>query len=320
MKYWWIKKYQNLEVKMLPDLLSDIRYFLVMPKNYLKIHNEIKDLDVDSLREEELLIELYVLVSSKNIKNNRLILIIKRLLSFPDVNLPLSDYSLKEMLEEISNLKINPPIQEKMNYNNVVACYNCEQIFYVDNIRAVNKRDYCLCPYCGKHNLYFDNDYVPMNYSFLKLASLYYGTSSLGCKFSNIQNILRKNIKVTMGNVVVTSTLIQNNKKKIAQKKVVIDFDFSRILKFNSMIESDIIKKYYDAIMKIDGMMEYETTIVLEKIPLYQFKEISFLILLSIMEALSKTIYLKNIQILCGQLEVYQEFRNNIKIISSYSR
>lgn len=320
MKYWWIKKYQNLEVKMLPDLLSDIRYFLVMPKNYIKIYNEIKELSVDNLREEELLIELYVLVSSKNIKNNRLILIIKRLLSFPDVNLPLSDYSIKEMLGEISSLKTNPPIQEKMNYNNVVACYSCGQIFYVDNIRAVNKKDYCLCPYCGKHNLYFDNDYIPMNYSFLKLARLYYGTSSLGCKFFDIQKILKKNVSVTLGNVIVTSTIIQDNKKKAKQEKIVVDLDFSKILKFNSIVESDIIKKYYDAIMKIDEMMEYETTIVLNKIPLFQYKEISFLILLALMEALSKTIYLKTVHILCNQLEVYQEFKNNIKIISSFRK
>ena len=49
-----------------------------------------------------------------------------------------------------------------------------------------------MCPYCLKQTLYFDNDYIPMNYTFIKLASIYYGISSLGCSFREIKKILKK--------------------------------------------------------------------------------------------------------------------------------
>ena len=80
MKYWWLKKYENLRINMIPTLLYDVNYFLVMPKNYLKQYEKIKNVIVEDLKEEELLINLYVLVSNKKIKDNRILLIIKKLL------------------------------------------------------------------------------------------------------------------------------------------------------------------------------------------------------------------------------------------------
>ena len=101
MKYWWLKKYENLRINMIPTLLYDVNYFLVMPKNYLKQYEKIKNVIVEDLKEEELLINLYVLVSNKKIKDNRILLIIKKLLEIPDNSLPITDYSLKEILKEI---------------------------------------------------------------------------------------------------------------------------------------------------------------------------------------------------------------------------
>ena len=243
MKYWWLEKYENLCVKMIPDLFYDIQYFLVMPKNYLKRYEKIKDIIIDELKEEDLLINLYVLVSSKKIKDNRILLIIKKLLEIPDNSLPITDYSLKDLLKEIKNLKDNIPIQEKLDFNNIAACYNCMQVFYVDNIKSVNKKGYCLCPYCGKYYLYFDNDYIPMNTSFLKLASLHYGVSLLGCRYSNIKKMLKKNVVVKFENIITTNTVIQNRKKKRIKNTILVDLSCLDKKKVGSFEESIILKK-----------------------------------------------------------------------------
>ena len=194
MKYWWLEKYQNLKVKMLPELLSDLQFFFVVPKNASKRYEEIRKLSVSSLEEEDLCLLLYRIVSSKNIKDGTLSLIIQRLLEVPQTNLPISDYSLEEILEEIKNLYQNRPDEEKLKHNNVAACYHCMNIFYVDKIKKVNQNHFCICPYCGRTKLYFDNDLIPMNYSFLFLAKLYYGVSSLGCDFLKLQTMAKKDI------------------------------------------------------------------------------------------------------------------------------
>lgn len=316
MKYWWLKRYKNLQVRMIPELSNDLDYFLVMPKNYLKIYEEIKELDVEELREEELLINLYVLVSSKNIKDNRILLIINKLLELPDNSLPISDYSLKDILNEIEELGKNYPLQEKLDFNNVAACYSCGQIFYIDNIKAVNKKGYCLCSYCGNDKLYFDNDYIPMNASFLKLASLYYGVSSLGCSYSNIKSMLKKNVVVTLSNVITTNTVVQTSKRRREQTRFIIDCSCLNKKKVGSLEESIILKNYYDSLMKVDKLMEYETTIILEKIPQEKQAFLCFLVVLSIMEVLSKTIYLKRIKIVCENKELYELLTYNTKIIT----
>ena len=316
MKYWWLKKYENLKVSMIPILLDDIRYFLVMPKNYILVYEKIKDIDVCLLKEDELLINLYVLVSSKNLKDNRVLLIINKLLEIPDNNLPISDYSLKEILNEIKELKYNPPIQEKLDFNNIAACCSCGQVFYIDNIRSVNKKGYCLCPYCGRHNLYFDNDYVPMNNSFLKLAILYYNVSSLGCRFSDIKKILKKNVMVKLSDVITTNTVIQNRKKKRIKNTVLVDCSCLDRKKMGSLEESIILKNYHDSLMILEKQMEYDTTIMLENIPKDRSYFISFLVILAIMDVLSKSVYLKNISVLCDTKELYDNLSYVLKIIS----
>ncbi len=40
----------------------------------------------------------------------------------------------------------------------------------------MSKDHLCLCPYCLSATIYFDNDYIPMNSSFIRLAMLYYQT------------------------------------------------------------------------------------------------------------------------------------------------
>ncbi len=319
MKYWWLDKYRKLEIKELPSLLLDIKYFIVLPKNYEKIYERTEKLEISKLKEEELLIHLAVIVSSKNIKNNRLIKIIERLLIFPDTNLPISDYSLKEILQEIKNLKTNYPVAEKMDNNNVVACYKCLQIFYVDYISAVNKKGLCLCPFCHNHFLYFDNDYIPMNYSFLKLASIYYGTSLLGSNFRDIQKIFKKNVHLTMGDAVKTNIVIQEKKTNKKHEIIPLPFSFHKLKKITSQEEKEIIKDLFDTFRYCDEKMEYEVTLRLEKIPSILVERISFLILLSLMEILSQTIYLKNVNILCDNLELYNIIKSQKRIIELFT-
>ena len=174
MKYWWLEKYKNFKIVEINDLIKDVNYFLIMPKNYEKIYQEIKNEDISNLEEEELLILLKKITTTKNLKNNQLRLIIEKLLLIPDNSFPNSDYTLLEELTEIKNLKQNPPLKEKINSNNLAICYHCLNIFFVDKIKNVNKKNNCLCPYCLKQTLYFDNDYIPMNYTFIKLFTFIY--------------------------------------------------------------------------------------------------------------------------------------------------
>ena len=81
MKYWWLNKYKHLVVKMIPNLIIDLNYFLIMPKNYLKLYEKIKLLPVSELKEQELLINLYVLINSKNLKDNRVLLTRNRIIN-----------------------------------------------------------------------------------------------------------------------------------------------------------------------------------------------------------------------------------------------
>jgi len=105
--------------------------------------------------------------------------------------MPDTSYTIREMLDEIKNLKTYNS-KDKISSNNISACFHCLEVFYVDKIKYVNKKGQCLCPYCRKATLYFDNDFVPMDHNFLRLSKLYYGTTSLGCKFVNIQKLLKR--------------------------------------------------------------------------------------------------------------------------------
>ena len=72
MKYWWLEKYKNFKIVEINDLIIDVNYFLIMPKNYEKIYQEIKNEDISNLEEEELLILLKKITTTKNLKNNQL--------------------------------------------------------------------------------------------------------------------------------------------------------------------------------------------------------------------------------------------------------
>ena len=319
MKYWWLEKYQSLEVKMLPELWDDIRYFIVMPKNYSSWYEKIKNISIDELTEIELLILLYGIVSTKNVKDNKLRLIIKKLLEFPNTSLPITDYSLKEILEEVRDLKKNIAIPDKLDCNNIAACYHCLHLFYVDQIKQVNRKGHCLCPYCLHSTLYFDNDYIPMHYSFLKLSQLYYGISSLGSKFSDIQRILKRGIHLQLGNSISTDTVICFSKFKTSKHQILLKETMFDKKKISSQMEEKVIKDIYDSCMVLEKQLVNETTIFIRKLPSELNHHYSFLLILALMDVLSRTIYLKDITILCEDLSFYQALQSVYKTISRFS-
>lgn len=308
MKYWWLEKYKNLKVKMLPELFLDLQFFLVMPKNASLRYQEIKDLPLSSLEEEDLCLLLYQIVSTKNLKDDKLSKIIDRLLTVPETILPISDYSLQEMLEEVKNLYLNRPLEEKLKTNNVAACYHCMNIFYVDRIHNVNKNHLCVCPYCGRTKLYFDNDYVPMNYSFLFLAKLYYGVSRLGCDFLGLQAIAKKDIHV------------------VARTRKTPSFsnDLSFCLSFQekairSEDELPLIKSFYDCFRFYEERGEYRATIVLPWKGTKNLFELSFLLLLASFAFLSNSFYLKEIEIVVENPSLRKEIRTCLRQVASFT-
>lgn len=279
MKYWWLEKYKNLKIVELNKLIDDINYFLVMPNNYKKQYEILKNKNIDELEEEELLILLYKIVNDKNIKDNTLIKAIEKLLLIPDNSFPKSDYSISEMIEEIKNLKKNYPYQEKINNNNIAVCYYCLNVFYVDKIKSVNKNKLCLCPFCLKTKLYFDNDYIPMNYTFIKLANIYYRTSSLGCTFKEVTKIIKKNIKITTN---------------IDKKDYSINITELLENKITPISEKQISKEIYEILNNEENDFKYSIIIKIDNIE----KNIDtklILLIISLIDFLSNSFYLKEI-------------------------
>jgi len=296
MKYWWLEKYKNFKIIQVNELINDVNYFLTMPKNYEKKYNELKNENIDNLDEEDLLILLYKIINTKNIKNNNLSKIINKLLTIPDNSFPSSDYSLKEMLDEIKDLRLNKPTIEKLEYSNICVCYNCLNIFYVDKIKAINKSNNCLCPFCMKSTLYFDSDYIPMNYSFIKLAYFYYQSSSLGCTFKEIKKIIKKNIKVV--------------NEKYNEKDINLNIHLSDN-KIKGIDEKIISKKIYDLLLEKENNMEYEVCIYIDNIKNDYSKKILIVLITSI-EILTNSIYLKNIKIKTNNKIIFNELINEI--------
>ncbi len=298
MKYWWLEKYRDFKIIQIKELQDDINYFLTVPKNYKKQYEALKDKDVNLLEEEDLLIILKKIVDTKNIKDNSLNIIIEKLLQLPDNSFPASDYTLQEMLMEIKGLKSNLPVQSKIENNNLAICYHCLNIFYVDKIKNVNKKNLCLCPYCLRTTLYFDNDYIPMNYTFIKLASLYYGISSLGCSFKEMQKIIKKSV-----------TVITSKEKK--------DFiEFNKIFdgrKISPLDEKKIYRKLYQEFMKKEKEVAYFARIYISSL----FKNNSTLLLeillVGMLEVLSNAIYLKEIQVVFEKEEDKRIFASLLK-------
>lgn len=303
MKYWWLEKYKNFKIVQISELYYDVHYFITMPKNYEKQYQSLKDKNIDDLLEEELLILLYKIVTTKNIKNNHLNVIIEKLLEIPDNSFPSSDYSLKEMLDEIKNLKANLPYREKLDTNNIAICYHCLNIFYVDKIKKINKNNLCLCPYCLSHGLYFDNDYIPMNYTFIKLAYIYYHTSNLGCSFKNIQKIIKKGISTLDGNYTdnyldiskyYSNTKIKPIDEKIISRKLMLD-----LYKY----EANIIEEENIYIPSLNNKIE---------------EELLLIILVTVIEVLANTVYLKKIRFIFKNKKNKNKFDNMIKTIKTF--
>ena len=303
MKYWWLEKYKNFKIIQINDLYKDVHYFITMPKNYEKQYQILKNKEINNLLEEELLIILYKIVTTKNIKNNHLNIIIEKLLEIPDNSFPSSDYSLIEMLDEIKNLKTNLPYREKLDTNNIAICYHCLNIFYVDKIKSVNKNNLCLCPFCLKSKLYFDNDYIPMNYTFIKLAYIYYHTSNLGCSFKNIQKIIKNGISTLDGNYTdnyldiskyYSNTKIKPIDEKIISRKLMLD-----LYKY----EANIIEEGNIYIPSLNNKIE---------------EELLLIILVTIIEVLANTVYLKKIRFIFKNKKNKNNFDNMIKTIKTF--
>lgn len=303
MKYWWLEKYRNFKIIQINELIDDINYFLTMPKNYKKQYLILQNQDIESLEEEELLILLTEIGYTKNIKDNKLNLIINKLLKVPDNSFPESDYTLSEMLDEIKELKHNLPYQEKLENNNIAICYHCLNIFYIDKIKSVNQKNLCLCPFCHSHKLYFDNDYIPMNTTFIKLSHLYYHTSNLGCTFREIQKILKKCITTEVG------------------KKEENSISFSNIFsnkKINPIDEKVISRKIYQELMIRNENLIDEVSIYISNLDEKVENSILMILLIAIMEALSSTVYLKRVKIVFQNQKQEKQFSELLKVIKKF--
>jgi len=303
MKYWWLEKYNNFKIIQIKELQDDVNYFLTMPKNCEKKYELLKNKDINTLEEEELLIILNIIVNTKNIKDSSLSIIINKLLEIPDNSFPASDYTFKEMLEEIKNLKTNLPLKNKIDNNNLAICYNCLNIFYVDKIKSVNKKDLCLCPFCLKSRIYFDNDYIPMNYTFIKLANMYYGISSLGCTFKEIRKITQKGISTTTGN----------------KEKNNLDFNeiFSQS-KIKPIDEKIISRNLYKKLMIEESNLINNKNIYISKLEKQISNTILEIILVTLIELLSNTIYLKEVKLVFEKEEDEKLFINLLKTLKSF--
>ena len=101
MKYWWLEKYHDFKIIQVKELQEDINYFLTMPKNYEKQYQLLKEKDIDTLEEEELLILLKRTVNTKKIKDNSLSYIIEKLLLvLKECNRP---YDIVKVKSDITN-------------------------------------------------------------------------------------------------------------------------------------------------------------------------------------------------------------------------
>ena len=307
MKYWWLEKYQNLEMKMLPSLFLDVQYFLVVPKNYVEVYQKLKDVDIELLTEAELCILLYWISVTKTVKNNLLGKIIEKLLLIPDTSLPISDYSLLEVIDEIRSLKNRRAMIDQMDCNNIAACDSCLNIFYVDQIKATNSKGQCLCPFCLKNRLYYDNEYIPMNYSFLFHSRLFYSTSSLGCNYQKLKKLLKKNVKI----IEYDSTM--------NLKDSVLDLEFGEYLeqfqikKITSLDEPRIIKGFYDYFLRIEEYGSYKATLILSWENDCNLFQISYLLILSCAFVLENFFYLKEIRLVIENRKLRTQLKKILK-------
>ena len=307
MKYWWLLKYKNLEMKMLSSLFLDVQYFLVVPKNYMEIYQKLKNREVQLLTEPEMCILLYGISVTKTVKNNVLGKFIERLLLVPDTSLPISDYSLLEVIEEIRTLKIRRATINQIDFNNVAACDSCLNVFYVDQIQSVNQKGQCLCPFCLKNRLYFDNECIPMNYSFLFHSRLFYSISNLGCNYQKLQKLLKKSVKILEQYPTVNS------------KKFLFNLDFTKYLerfqteKITSSDEPKLIKGFYDYFLEVEEHGGYEAILVFPWKENQNSFQISYLLILSCAFVLENFFYLKKIYLIVENTQLRTQLKKILK-------
>ncbi len=326
MKYWWLKKYKSLKIKLIPDLTRDVNTYFIMPKHYLERFRAIRESEIDTFSEEDLRILLYTILNHEKIKNNKIILIIDRLLEIPDNFLPATNYSLEEMLEEIASLKENLPFEEKLSSNNVAACYNCLQVFYVDDIKYVNKKGLCLCPYCKNSTLYFDNDFIPMDQNFLRLAKLIYGVTPLGCNFKNLQKIIQRSIhlKKNLDCITIkpdTALFLKDKKADVVLEKEHIEFHLEEI-SFKKQItskEEDSVHYIFNECFQI---LEKNilSKVIIDTSILQEDYTLHLSLFLFLLENLGKNPYLKEITLLYQNTNTKKIYKDILTTILNYQK
>jgi len=293
-----------------------------MPKHYMDRYLAIKNSDITTLSEEDLRILLYSILNHEKIKNNRIILIIDRLLEFPDNSLPATNYSLEEMLEEIKGLREIYPVEDKLSSNNVAACHHCLQVFFIDKIKYVNKKGYCLCPYCRNSTLYFDNDFIPMDENFLRLTKLVYDVTPLGCKFTNLQRLLKKSIKIQEKypeEIVDTALFIKSKNSDVLLKKNHIEFHLPEIVYKKQITSKEemnvhyIMNEYFQIVEKnIISKVIIDTSIIGRDYTL------SVTLLIFLIETLGKNPYLKEINLICKDKEWKKMYKSMIEVLGKF--
>lgn len=215
MKYWWFDLYlsffqecskKNLlsrsEKKMLQNFLMDYSYRFVVPFHYMEYYQKIRTIAPHRLSDCGLQLLLSYSIYhgiieqgylEKCIFDGTFDEILNLMKKIPDTSLPATDYTEKDMLEEIKNLNHVSKTTDKIKSNNVAACYYCRNIFYTDTIYQKNKKKECLCPYCNHSSLYFDNDFIPMDFNFLQYAYLYHQDD---IPFVNIVSYLKEKVLI----------------------------------------------------------------------------------------------------------------------------
>ncbi len=211
MKYWWIKKYlpffekieeKDLKTKKgkqtLQAFFKDANLFLILPSHYSDLFLTLKE---DAIKDYQLQLKLgyYLYLKTvdpiyfkKELMNKNFYNLLKKMESIVDTYLPVTDYTMEDILEEIKELpQVDTSISKKKN-NNISACYSCRNNFYTDDL--IEKEGKSLCPYCASNTLYFDNDYIPMNTTFLTFAYLYHQEE---LPFSHLVSLLEEKVTIT---------------------------------------------------------------------------------------------------------------------------
>ena len=308
MKYWYLEKYKDIKITEINALKEDLKFFITSVKIAKKEAEELLTLNINKLKEEELLILLNYILYYKLSALNKIILIINKLLEIPDNSMPITNYTLEEMFFEIKDLKNTKAEKNKLQNNNIAACFNCTNVFYIDKIIYTNKKNICLCPFCKKANLYFDNDYIPMDFYFLKFANLYYKKTPLGCNFKNLQKLLKRNVNYT------------KNKESIILKEKILKN--TNIFKTNNQITSkeqmQVLYAYYTALNNYDLTYNFNLTIEVPNLSGKNKTIFALFLLIFLTTLFGENIYLKKVYLDFKTPTDVSFYKNFFKNFSSF--